>query len=476
MREPRSPRLRTQRSKRKFSLRTILTVCASIIISVQFYLVTKYAKIVSTNSLENDRFDKMRAFDSPKSVEPVPVPVPEPDPEPEPEQDSQPLPVIPTYPEPVKAEESPASELPKATIAYAVSLTSCNAGFTADGAAVLKHSIHLSSYPNKNSKYAYKMILFAHPGALECVKPFEKLGYEVQMREVPINAAEIKGDFYREHVVKSGCCGDKEFLKLYAYTLVDYPIVVHLDLDSLILQPFDDLFDAMLDGGSSASGSALPIMHNNVVPESIEAFYTKDYNMINPGHQHPGVQGGFLVIKPNMNHFEEYKKVILEGNFRQGGGWAGKWGGYFGAQQIQGICSYFFEGLHPGTAVELNRCIYNSMNDAPKGSKRGKNVVPGTMACRDGKETCEDCRETDIEKIKSVHFTLCQKPWICPLLAIRKSPLCEEFHKRWFSIRKDWEEQRSDPVEDVGAVDFHNDVFHGFCKGQGDSNYRHITL
>ena len=87
----------------------------------------------------------------------------------------------------------------------AVSLTGCNAGFTADGAAVLKHSIELSSYPvNKNSKYSYKMILFAHKDALECSKPFEKLGYEVQIKDTPIDASKIKGDFLREHVVKTG--------------------------------------------------------------------------------------------------------------------------------------------------------------------------------------------------------------------------------------------------------------------------------
>jgi alpha-N-acetylglucosamine transferase len=78
-----------------------------------------------------------------------------------------------------------------------------------------------------------------------------------------------------------GCCGEKEFLKLYSYTLTDYPIVVHLDLDSLVLQPFDDLFDSMLNGDNGA----LPVMHNKSVPEKIHAFYTKDYNMIHPHHK-----------------------------------------------------------------------------------------------------------------------------------------------------------------------------------------------
>jgi len=355
----------------------------------------------------------------------------------------------------------------KATIAFAVSLTSCSAKFTADGAAILKHSIHLASYPiNENSKYSYKMFLFVHPSALECSKPFEKLGYEVLVKEVPINVSEIEGTFLREHVYKSGCCGDKEFLKLYAYTLMDFPIVVHLDLDSLILQPLDELFDAML---GDESHSEISVMYNNEMPRNIEAFFSKDYNMINPGHKHPGVQGGFLVIKPNMEYFEEYKSIILKGDFRSGGGWDGKYGGYFGAQQIQGLCSYFFEDRHPGTAVELNRCIYNAMNDGPYGKKRG---TKNEMACRDGKKTCEDCRDTKIELVKSVHFTLCQKPWTCPVALTDKLPLCKEFHKKWFQIRKSWDGERGITMENVKK----NDIFQGYCNGQGERNYKSVTI
>jgi len=272
-------------------------------------------------------------------------------------------------------------------------------------------------------------------------------------------------------VTRIGCCQEKEFLKLYAYTLTDFPVVVHLDIDSLILQPFDDLFDSMIDGDNGK----LPMMHNKTVPENIEAFYTKDYNMIGPGHKHPGVQGGFIVIKPNLDYFEEYRQTILEGNFVKGGGWGGKWGGYFGAQQIQGLCSYFFEKLHAGTEAELNRCIYNSMSDNPKGHKRGKNPED-IMVCRDSELTCEDCRATSIEKIKSIHFTLCQKPWICPLQILDKG-LCAEFHKKWFSIRKDWEDSSGMTKKvDSSAVNFHNDVYHGYCKSQGQYGYSKVSL
>jgi len=350
----------------------------------------------------------------------------------------------------------------KATIAYAVSLTACGP-FLTEGAAVLQHSIHLASYPFGGSNYAYKMYLFAHPSAKDCIEPFVKMGYNVLIKDTPINASEIKTDFFREHVVKTGCCGEKEFLKLYAYTLTEHPIVVHLDLDSLILQPLDDLFDAMLlkDG---ERGPKLPVMHGKPIPEKIEGYFTRDYNMVKPGKKNPpGIQGGFIVIRPNLEHFEEYKQVILEGDFRQFKGWAGKYGGYFGAQQIQGLCSYFYDGLHPGTAVELDRCIYNSMVDSPYGEKNGKTL------CIDGTSTCDDCRQTDFSLIKSAHFTLCAKPWVCPFGKIKTSKLCQAFHHKWFSVRKDLEKEWGLHGKNTGT--FHVDTFHGYCNGGGERHY-----
>ena len=37
-----------------------------------------------------------------------------------------------------------------------------------------------------------------------------------------------------------------------------------------------------------------------------------------------GVQGGFLVLRPDMDVFQDYLDIIREGDFRENGGWAGK--------------------------------------------------------------------------------------------------------------------------------------------------------
>ena len=195
------------------------------------------------------------------------------------------------------------------------------------------------------------MIAFVHPAAESCSDIFRSLGYTIQIRDTPFNVTDIKMKFLRENVVKSGCCGEKEYLKLYAYALLEYPIVVHLDLDSLVLKPLDDLFLAMLgtndnnDDGIASSGdqgggnatdgakfstevsearSRIPVMFDNPLPvKSIDAYFTRDYNMINPGHKHVGVQGGFLVVKPSMKAFNEYVDIVLEGRFMKGAGWDG---------------------------------------------------------------------------------------------------------------------------------------------------------
>ena len=143
------------------------------------------------------------------------------------------------------------SSAARATVAYAVSLTGCPKDDPlTDGGAVLKHSIHLrsASNPASGSRYGYRMYAIVHPAAMACASQLEDVGYELLVRDVPVPVNEIRGDFLRTKVVVNGCCGEKEYIKLHAYTLVDHPIVVHLDLDTIILRPMDDLFDAMLDG------------------------------------------------------------------------------------------------------------------------------------------------------------------------------------------------------------------------------------
>jgi len=242
----------------------------------------------------------------------------------------------------------------KATIGYAITVSGCpknngsrgdfGAGII-DGAAVLKHSIHLNSIRADNSdtattttttttttassKYDYQMYALVHPTAEHCARSqLQPLGYSILIRDTPIPLKEIQGNYLRERVPNNGCCGDKEFVKLHAYTLVEHPIVVHLDLDTLVMRPMDDIFDLMIDGTHNEKKKIDvafndPIDTTSTQQQRINAFFTRDYNMANHGMKHVGVQGGFLVLRPDLKVYEEFQEIIRTGDFRKNGGWGG---------------------------------------------------------------------------------------------------------------------------------------------------------
>jgi hypothetical protein len=149
-----------------------------------------------------------------------------------------------------------------------------------------------------------------------------------------------------------------------------------------------------------------------------------------------GVQGGFLVIRPNQADFDKLVSIILSGgDFVKGKGWGGTkllYGGYFGAATIQGLASYYYGQFEHNRSIELNRCYYNTMVDSPYCTKR--NVT----RCRTLESTCEDCQKTPLQKIYTAHFTICGKPDWCRMSAHR---LCMELFGEWHRIRRSLEDE-----------------------------------
>ena len=385
----------------------------------------------------------------------------------------------------------------KATIGYAVSITSCSDDQALlDAAAVLKHSIHMNSIQTPmesslnpteaQSKYNYEMVAIIHPDAIDCIaSDLDGLGYHIYKQDIPVPVKDIKGNYLREKVSQNGCCGEKEFIKLWAYGLLQYPIIVHLDLDTVVLKPMDPLFDAMLSSSSSSSinvdTSESQQNDNNIarmwsekpLPSDIQAYFTRDYNMANPSNRKKkiGIQGGFLVVKPNSSRLDELKEIIKTGDFRPGTGWGGLgFGPFYGAMTFQGIIPYFYDAIHPDTAVELNRCIYNNMADNPRVNPTVNDVVSGL--CRDGRDDCEDCREINADEVVTAHFTLCQKPWLCMphdqnMLQHR---LCRVLHRKWFQVRYDLEKRKK------GKGTYDVDQFFGYCNKRGKQGYIPINI
>ena len=154
-----------------------------------------------------------------------------------------------------------------------------------------------------------------------------------------------------------GCCGETELLKLHTYGLVGHPLAVHLDFDSLLLRPMDDLFDVMLHKQNNdkavKSLAVANLPHSKPVDFSrpIDAAFTRDYNSVKkPKRSSPvGYQGGFLIVKPSLTVLERYREILQRGEFlfNPRKGWGKKHGNFYGDATFQGILPYYYEDIAP---------------------------------------------------------------------------------------------------------------------------------
>jgi hypothetical protein len=402
---------------------------------------------------------------------------------------------------------------PKATVGYVVTLLECNDEPVMDGAAVLARSIMMNSVanPKSSSNYGYKLYAIVHTGALPlrdaatfaaltgdgeasnsaiaaasltnvtspCIDKLAKLGYDVLVRDTPIRPHEIKIDgYFKENVDKNA----REYIKLYSYGLTGHPIVVHMDFPTMVLNPLDELFDAMLDkaGTKSAKKAKKKILFhengNNALPDTIDAYYTRDYTTIQPGKtSFPGLQQGLLVVKPSQDVFDELMGIIRSGNFTRTKGW-GNVGtsNYLGSLSTKGLLSYYYSHVKNNTnSVELNRCFYNSMSDTPR--TKG---MDGAMVCRDGRSLCQDCRTANIDRIRTANLSICRKPWKCFYhdVAISKTfHLCRQFERKWFEVRQEIENTWAATVDGYTPADrtgTHAEYeFLGNCIARGEDGY-----
>eukprot|EP00903_Cladosiphon_okamuranus_P022060 g20287.t1 len=271
-------------------------------------------------------------------------------------------------------------------VAFAVTLT--KEGNHLDGAVVLATSVDRSC---ATSEFLCDLVAFLHDDiGLETEGVLRRLGFRVMRPGLPLDLEDIEDKETRDRVKSGGCCGPAELMKFFAYTLTDYHRVVHLDTDAVILQPLDDLLDAK---------------------ESL--LYTTDLNM---GDERKTpvmpVQGGFLVIRPDLEVFEDLVQVLKTTRHSREG-WGGSMIGLFwGGISVQGILPYYYEHRAPPgiTYRAVDRCVYNNMVDRP------------------------DCMAADVSSVRSAHFTNCNKPWTC-LYPHRKQPLCSLLTERWFKLR-----------------------------------------
>ena len=361
-------------------------------------------------------------------------------------------------------------------IAFVVTVTSCGGhkGIPfeiIEGAAVLRYSVAQNLL-----RYNYEMYALYHPDAVDCASTLQQLGYTVLARDTPVVVTDIRGDILRERIVNNGCCGEKELIKLEAFTLTDHPVVVLMDLDVLVMKPMDHLIDFILDP------TKLPDRDNllwrkdqTTIPETIDLLYTTDYAMVNPGRKVKPTQGGFVILRPNRTIYDEFVEVIKEGDFRDtdGAGWGGKTGKFWGAMTFQGLIPYYFQVLHPNRAVELNWCVWNNMC-SPSRDKGVDSQDQPAGDCFTQQENCEDCRNRPVTDVALTHFTVCQKPWLCHGHDQNKiaSRLCRDLHHAWFEMRSSMEISWGRSGWGTGL--WNRDHFRGYCSSYGKAGYQAI--
>ena len=184
------------------------------------------------------------------------------------------------------------------------------------------------------------------------------------------------------------------------------------------------------------------------------------------------VQGGLLILRPDLDVYNEFVEIVREGDFREGSGWGGKTGVFYGSMTFQGIIPYYYDVLHPSDAVEVNHCVFNQMAINPRNKRTVNDIVHGK--CMTGTEECEDCRSRPLEEVITAHFTLCQKPWLCLPQDdnVIQQRLCRKLHHEWHRIRSDLEESWGRPG--IGEGDYQKDHFYGHCKSHSKKGYIYI--
>jgi len=350
---------------------------------------------------------------------------------------------------------------PKATVAYVLPVFSCFAEDANDpydddtfhnAALMLKASIHRQSYktPLSGSAYDYSMVAIFHPSAVKCGEGgqdrtgiLRDLGYIVQIREEPVRLNDIKGDYLRSNAPMDNPDGTKELIRLHAYKLTDYSVVTLVDFTTLVLQPPDDMFNLIVDGGNNApeymSNPSIFIQDDSAkptLPARVDIVYTRDYTTVTPTQFTTGLNLSFLPLRPSEDVFDELVSIYRRGDYSANKGWSNEgYGPFQGSMLTKGLLTYYYNGVHSNSHVELNRCTYANKADAPR-----LRIDDGSIQCRNKNEedeSCTDCRSVAFDDIVVADLSECNVPWTCQRNTVT---LCESFTSVWFELRKEVEE------------------------------------
>jgi hypothetical protein len=134
---------------------------------------------------------------------------------------------------------------------------------------------------------------------------------------------------------------------------------------------------------------------------------------------------------------------------------------------FQGLVPYYFQILHPGRALALNWCVWNSI---------AEHHLDSENKCNSRQDPCENCRLRPIEKMGLIHFVVCAKPWECffPDSDNSYTSICRAFHHTWFKTRSAVDQSRGRSGKGTG--DHRADFYFGYCTSGGSRGYQKMDL
>jgi hypothetical protein len=357
-------------------------------------------------------------------------------------------------------------------IAYAITIPFCppeEHNGLIQAAAILSYNIKVNSFvKHPGAKYNSKLFAFVHPDAKQCGMILASFGWKVLWKEAPFQLYDLNGNT-RDAIKTAVRVND--YMKLYTYTLTDYPLVVYLDVDSVLTQPLDDVLDVML-------GHASPldmISSKTALPNEIDFAFTRDYTLNISSTLDPNKRslGPNFVVRPSQAVFDDMLRGVKNTDFTTDKGWDNKFygvGDENGAGVlVSGFLSYFYGEVRRDTSVELHPCIYNT---------NGQDVLHQSDGTCRREIDCRDCSKTTMSDIKLVHFDhYCEKPWKCPLYigkAATDKPKCLDLHQAWHAVRLKFDLAWNHVIPGKGG--WGRNITLGYCRGSGRRSYMRVPI
>lgn len=224
------------------------------------------------------------------------------------------------------------------------------------------------------------------------------MNYKVDILGHPITVADVCDSGNKDHICQNiQTCGPEKFRDSTLFHLwtatPGHPIVVLMDYFTFFQKQLDQELDSLL---ADSYGKGL---------------YVKTPPSVRYPNEEPGVDTGFMIIKPSLEEFENIKNAYINTPFDPTSGWNGEGTyGYDGCLGISSFLAHYFSKDNGYT--ELDRCTY----------------------AHSGDEYCLAQRSLEESKAAKIYDKICGNPRHCPYdhpqWNAQQKELCVSLHQK----------------------------------------------